>query len=137
MGRYYADDAVFSDPVFGLLQGPEVRAMWKMLCLQAGSLELTFNPAPCEDEAYAQCNWTAIYRFSGTGRLVRNEVKAYMRIEDGKILEHTDRFDLWKWSRQALGLKGTLLGWSVFFQQKIQQKARGSLQRFMAGNNHY
>jgi|GEM_PF-4737977 len=31
----YQDDAVFSDPVFGLLQGREVKAMWEMLCKNA------------------------------------------------------------------------------------------------------
>lgn len=135
MGQCYADDAVFSDPVFGLLQGQELRAMWKMLCLRAQSLQLEFDPEPSQDEEYAQCKWTATYRFSSSGRMVRNEVKAYMRIAEGKILEHTDRFDLWKWSRQALGLKGSLLGWSVFFQQKIQQRARRSLAEFIAQGN--
>jgi hypothetical protein len=30
--------------------------------------------------------------------------------KEGLIIEHRDHFELWRWSRQALGLKGLLLG---------------------------
>ena len=35
MQNSYADNAIFNDPVFGLLQGNEVKAMWQMLCMNA------------------------------------------------------------------------------------------------------
>ena len=54
-----------------------------------------------------------------------------MRFRDGKIIEHTDDFDLWKWSRQALGIKGWLLGWSEFVQKKIRNSAQDSLLAFL------
>ena len=38
---------------------------------------------------------------------------------DGKIIKHTDIFDLWEWSKQALGVSGYLLGWSGFMKNKI------------------
>jgi hypothetical protein len=31
----------------------------------------------------------------------------------------TDDFDIWKWSKQALGLTGYLFGWTGFMQNKI------------------
>ena len=49
----YSDDAVFSDPVFGLLQGAEVKAMWEMLCKSAKNFSLTYNNIDLLDEEYA------------------------------------------------------------------------------------
>ena len=54
-----------------------------------------------------------------------------MRIRDGLITEHTDQFDIWKWSRQALGLSGVLLGWSNFMKVKIRKMASKNLGKFM------
>ncbi|MEO5594183.1 MAG: nuclear transport factor 2 family protein [Chitinophagaceae bacterium] len=127
----YSDDAVFSDPAFGLLQDKEVKAMWEMLCKNAKNFSLTFSNIQLLDEEYATCDWIATYTFSKTGRNVINHIKAHMRIENEKITEHTDKFDLWKWSRQALGMPGLLLGWSNFIQGKIHRNAKKSLEKFM------
>lgn len=134
MNSCYTNDAVFSDAVFGLLQGKEITAMWEMLCKNAKNFSLEFSGISLLDEEYATCNWVAIYTFSKTGRKVTNHVKAFMRIADGKIIEHTDKFDLWKWSRQALGLPGLLLGWSGFIQNKVHHTAKKSLEKFMDVN---
>lgn len=131
MQNCYSEDIIFNDPVFGILQGNEVRAMWEMLCKSAKDFSLQFSNIQLVDEEYASCNWTAQYTFSKTGRNVINEIKAHMRIQDGKITEHTDQFDLWKWSRQALGLSGVLLGWSGFVQNKVKYNARINLNKFM------
>jgi ketosteroid isomerase-like protein len=127
----YSQDAIFNDPVFGILQGDELRAMWEMLCKNAKDFSLQFSNIQLLDEEYATCNWVAQYTFSKTGRKVVNNIKAHMRIQDGKITEHTDQFDLWKWSKQALGLSGVLLGWSGFIQNKVRSTARKNLERFM------
>jgi len=127
----YSRDIIFNDPVFGVLQGDEARAMWEMLCKQATKFSLTFSDIRLLDEEYATCNWTATYPFSKTGRPVVNNVKAHMRIQDNKITEHTDQFNLYKWCRQALGIPGVLLGWSSLLQNKIRKQARRSLQKFM------
>ena len=127
----YSHDIIFNDPVFGVLQGDEARAMWEMLCKQAKSFSLTFSDIRLLDEEYATCNWTATYTFSKTGKPVVNNVKAHMRIQDNKITEHTDQFNLYKWCRQALGVSGVLLGWSSLLQNKIRKQARGNLRKFM------
>jgi ketosteroid isomerase-like protein len=126
----YNDDPIFNDPVFGILQGDEVRAMWEMLCRNARDFSLQYSAIENDGE-YATCNWNAAYTFSKTGRRVLNKVKAHMRIQNGKITEHTDEFDLYKWSRQALGLPGILLGWSGYLKNKIRDDARSKLQKFM------
>jgi ketosteroid isomerase-like protein len=131
MNSCYSDEIVFSDPVFGLLQGNEVKAMWEMLCKNAKDLSLTYSNIQSQDGEYYTCNWTANYVFSKTGRKVTNNIKAFMRIKDGKITEHSDAFRLSTWIAQAFGWKGVWFGWTGFMKRKIQNTARKSLEKFM------
>ena len=131
MNSCYSDDIVFFDPVFGLLRGDEARSMWEMLCRNAKDLTITWSNIKHLDEEYSTCDWVAGYTFSKTGKKVVNKIKANMRFADGKIVEHSDAFSLHKWSRQALGFSGWLLGWNSFFQRKIKNQAKRNLLRFM------
>ena len=134
MQACYHDDAVFNDPVFGLLDAAQTKAMWEMLCKRATDFSLEFSDAVSEDE-YGTCKWTATYMFGQTGRKVVNVIKAYMKFADGKIIEHSDAFGTWKWSKQAFGWKGWLLGWTNFMQKKIRKRARKNLDDFMNKKN--
>lgn len=127
----YSDDIIFSDPVFGLLQGDEAKAMWEMLCKNAKDLSLTYSNIQSVDQEYYTCNWTATYTFSKTGKKVVNNIKAFMKIKDGKIIEHSDGFRLSTWIAQALGWKGVWFGWTGFMKRKVQNAARKSLMSFM------
>jgi hypothetical protein len=83
------------------------------------------------DEEYATCKWVAKYTFSKTGNKVTNNIKAFMRIKDGKIIEHSDAFRLSTWIGQALGWKGVWFGWTAFMKRAVQNNARKNLLRFM------
>lgn len=131
MQQCYSADAIFNDAVFGILQGPQVGAMWEMLCRNAKDFSLQFSDIQLLDEEYATCRWVASYTFSSTGRPVTNHVKAHLRIQNGLITEHTDQFNFWKWSRQALGFSGMLLGWTGFLQNKVRARAWKNLEKFM------
>ena len=131
MNSCYSDDIVFSDPVFGFLLATEVKTMWEMLCKNARDFSLSFSNISELDDEYCTCEWIASYTFSGTGRKVVNKIKAYMRFSDGKIAEHSDAFSIHKWSKQALGFSGWLLGWNSFFQRSIKNKAKRNLLNFM------
>ncbi len=131
MNSCYSDDIVFNDPAFGLLEGEEAKAMWEMLCKNAKEFSLTFSNIQLLDDEYATCNWVATYKFSKTGRRVINNIKAYMKLKDGKIIEHSDAFKLSKWAAQALGLPGVLLGWTNFMKRKIQKNVRKNLDDFI------
>ena len=130
MQSCYSANPIFNDPVFGILQGKEVGCMWEMLCRNAKNFSLKFDSIEVDGE-YTTCKWVATYTFSKTGRRVVNKVKAFMRIQSGKITEHTDEFDLYRWSRQALGLPGMLLGWSGYLKNKIRHDARSRLYKFI------
>ena len=131
MGACYAPDAGFSDPVFQDLRGDEVRAMWRMLCERGKDLTVSHSAVEADD-ASGTARWEADYTFSGTGRKVHNEIAASFKFADGLIADQVDRFDLWRWSRQALGPTGLLLGWSPVVRNKVRAQARANLEAFMA-----
>lgn len=131
MQACYADDAVFSDPVFGLLDAPHTRAMWEMLCKRAKDFSLVYGSIQLLDDEYATCDWTASYLFSKTGRRVVNTAKAHMRLKNGLITEHSDAFAIYRWSRQAFGLPGLLFGWTAWMNRRVQHRARTGLEKYM------
>ncbi len=130
MVRCYAPNVIFTDPAFGELHGDEAKAMWRMLIENSkGQLSLTYDNVKADDKT-GSADWVAHYTFSQTGRKVVNRIVARFEFEDGLIVRHTDQFNLWKWSRQALGFPGYLLGWTPFMKNKIQQRARRQLAKY-------
>ena len=130
MSSCYHPEVVFKDPVFGVLEGDDARDMWEMLIEKShGLLDIKFSNV-ISDGKTGSADWTADYMFSSTNRHVRNVIHAEFEFKDGLIYRHVDTFDLYTWSKQALGLKGTLLGWTPYFRTKIQQQALQSLRSF-------
>lgn len=127
----YSDDIVFSDPAFGTLRGKDAGDMWRMLTTRAKDFSLTFDSVKADERAGA-AHWVATYLFSQTGRIVINDIQARFVFRDGRICEHHDSFDLWRWSRQALGAKGMLLGWTPLVQGKVRHQALKGLRAFQA-----
>ncbi|MCA8832318.1 nuclear transport factor 2 family protein [Hymenobacter pini] len=130
MAACYHPDATFEDAAFQL-KGAEIGQMWRMLCERGGDLRLAYNDV-WADEHTGRATWDAHYTFSKTRRKVHNHVQAHFTFQDGLIRTHHDNFSFWRWSRQALGPMGWLLGWSGFLQQKVRKTARQGLEQFMA-----
>ncbi len=133
MGACYADDARFSDPVFPDLDATEVRAMWKMLLTSGTDLRVTFKMLE-ETAERGVCEWEAFYTFSRTGRKVHNVIRSELQLRDGLIVAQRDHFDFWRWSRQALGVSGLLLGWSPLVKNKVRGTAKAALIKAMRAN---
>ena len=131
MQACYHPEAVFNDPAFGLLDATETNAMWKMLCMRAKDFSLSYSNIQLLDEEYTTCHWVATYLFTRTGRRIIYRITAHMKFKDGLIIEHTDAFDIYRWSRQAFGLKGLLFGWTSFMQKKIRLQAKTGLAKFV------
>jgi len=131
MAACYAPNATFQDPVFSV-KGSEVGAMWRMLCERGADLRIEFGDIAA-DSAAGSASWSARYTFSATKRPVHNRIRARFAFEGGRIVRHTDQFDLHRWAAQALGLKGLLLGWTPMVQGAIRRNAATALARFMAG----
>lgn len=130
MCEWYHPNVQFYDSAFGYLNGNEVFQMWKMLMERSkGNLKIDFSEIKA-NEHLGSARWIATYRFSKTNRNVVNTIAAKFLFKDGLIIKHTDDFDFWKWSKQAFGIKGILLGWTSFMQNKIQQQARMRLKKY-------
>lgn len=129
MAGAYAADATFSDPVFTDLTGDEPGQMWRMLTSRATDLEVELVDHSASESA-GTARWIAHYTFTQTGRKVVNDVHANFRFRDGLIAEHMDDFNFYKWSRQALGASGLLLGWTPIVRSAVQKRARAGLDEF-------
>ena len=125
----YAPEIRFSDPIFTALEGEEASDMWRMLVSRAQNFSLTFDAVQADDQ-HGQAVWIANYTFTQTNRTVVNHIRAKFVFKNGKIIRHQDYFDLWKWARQALGLKGFLFGWAPFVQENIRAQASRGLAAF-------
>lgn len=131
MASCYHPEIHFSDPVFTDLRGERAGAMWKMLCHRGKDLRVVHSKVTADDTT-GSAHWDADYTFSQTGRSVHNVIDASFRFRDGKIVEHTDRFDLYRWTRMALGPVGTLLGWTPMLQNKLRRTAMQGLDAWCA-----
>ena len=136
MQECYHNEIVFNDPVFQNLKSKEAFAMWHMLISAGKDLTLSFKNIKANDLS-GSCRWDAHYSFSRTGRKVHNIIQAEFKFTDGKIIGHNDSFDLWRWSRMALGVSGILLGWSPIVQNKIRGTAQSSLRKFITEHPEY
>lgn len=132
MARCYHDEVFFSDPAFPKLNGEEARDMWRMLVARATDLEIVLEEASADREG-GRARWTARYTFSKTGRKVVNRIDALFAFRDGRIIRHFDRFSFWRWSAQALGPLGQLLGWFAPVKWMVRKQAAKQLDRFRHG----
>lgn len=130
MAACYHDEVEFSDAVFTHLHGAQAKAMWRMLCERGKDLEITVSGIRA-DEHTGKAHWEARYTFSQTGRRVHNKIDAAFQFANGKIISHRDTFDLWRWTRMALGVKGILFGWLPSVQSKIRREANKGLELFI------
>lgn len=137
MADCYAPEARFDDEAFSLQGHEQVAGMWRMLCAGAsksgaGHWKLEFSDIDA-DAQQGRARWEARYLFSATGRQVHNIIEAhFIFTPEGLIATHRDRFSFWRWSSQALGLPGLLLGWSPSLKRKVRSTAAANLRRFLA-----
>ena len=83
------------------------------------------------DEHSGSCRLEAHYTLSSTGRKVHNIIDAEFQFKDGLIIKHTDSFEFYRWAKMGFGFTGWLLGWTSFFQKKVQARVSGLLKSFM------
>ena len=136
MAPCYAPEATFEDEVFTLKGRDEVMGMWRMLCEAtkakgADVWKLDYSGVSA-DASKGRAHWDAHYRFSATGRIVDNSIDARFDFGPGGLIaRHRDSFDFWRWSRQALGTPGLVLGWTPMLRAKVRARAAGNLRRYL------
>lgn len=131
MLQHYHPEVVFEDPAFGILKGAKAHAMWRMLLARSsGNLKIQYEVLQASKDS-GQVHWVATYPYGPKKRPVINKVQATFILKDDKIIKHTDNFNFWKWTRQALGLPGYLLGWTLFLKNKVRKMTNTLLEDFM------
>lgn len=136
MAQAYADNVEFDDEAFSLRGKQQVVGMWTMLCEAtkakgADVWKLEYSGIQASGNT-GKAHWEADYRFSATGRMVHNIIDSAFTFNDqGLIVKQLDRFNFWRWSSQALGAPGMLLGWSSMLRNKVRATAAGNLAKFL------
>jgi len=137
MASCYAADATFDDPAFSLQGQREVGGMWHMLCDATRGKgrqdwQLDFRDVHADTQR-GRAHWEAHYRFSATKRLVHNIIEAeFTFTPEGLIATHRDPFDVGRWTRQAIGMGGWVLGWAPFFNTQVRRQTRAALTNYLA-----
>jgi ketosteroid isomerase-like protein len=129
----YHDDIEFEDPAFGKLKGKKAKQMWQMLLSRNKDIKVTFFDVEVNQNT-GTAKWKAVYYYGVKKRKVINNISANFEFKDGKISKHTDTFSMWKWSKQALGISGLLLGWTPFLKNKVQKLTNQLLRDFSKKN---
>jgi len=128
----YHDDIVFEDPAFGILKGERAKAMWQMLCQSQKGKDFKVVVSDIKGNAInGSAHWEAYYTFSKTGRNVHNKIDAEFVFKEGLIIKHTDKFNLHSWAKQAMGLKGLILGSTSYFSNKLKSQTNYLLDRYI------
>ena len=121
----------FSDPVFTDLRG-ERRRHIEDAHRPRRRPHRRGSPTSAPTTPRAAPTGRPLRTFSATGRRVHNVIDATFAFRDNKIVEHTDVFDFWRWSGQALGPDGKLLGWTPSCATKVRAQAARGLDAFLA-----
>ena len=133
MAACYAENARFDDAAFSLSGRREIGGMWRMLCEAVKAKGRDVWKLEVSAITDTSAHWEPHYRFSASGRMVHNIIDAQFEFDGaGLIVHHRDSFDFWRWSRQALGVPGWLLGWTPFLRGKVRAQAGASLKAFLA-----
>jgi ketosteroid isomerase-like protein len=135
MAACYAEDACFDDEAFSLRGRSKIGGMWAMLCDAVKAKGRDVWRLEVSQITERSAHWEPTYQFSVTGRIVHNVIDAEFEFDAaGLITRHRDRFDFWRWARQALGAPGLLLGWTPMLRAKVRAQAAKNLGRYIAAH---
>jgi hypothetical protein len=119
----YADSAVIHHALFGELNGPEIAQAAHGFQRQIANHAITFQVEAAAAGA-ARIAWSASYDFLPTGRTVLIDGSTRLLLSPRGIESQVETIDRRAWSRQALGLKGTILsllpGWRRFLEIELR-----------------
>jgi len=114
----YSDDATFSAPVVGDVEGRDIAAFWKAIFAATRNSSLKFVIVDVGLTA-AKVEGVAAYTFVSSGRSVISPFSSRLDIKDQLIVRHDDAFDTWHWAQMAYGREGLMFGWSKAWLRRI------------------
>jgi hypothetical protein len=119
MLELYDADAGFEDPMFGTLDARQTRGMWRMLTRSGQGVHVSLRDAWANDTA-GGVHVDSEFIFPQTSNTVHNQVEARFKFKAGKIVHHTENYDLQAWIRMALGVSVVTSELEVQFKAQFQ-----------------
>lgn len=140
LAQCYAPSARFEDAAWSLQGTEAIAAMWEMICDDTRRLGADVWRLEClrirGTRHRCKVDWRLSHRDPATGRLIHQRMESrFLLTRDGRIDFHENRFSLWRWSRQARGLSGWLLGWTPIMRQRVRHDAAQRLDRYLEGRS--
>ena len=103
----------------------------------AGKTRLAIEAAASQISAYQDGVWLVELAALSEPSLVVQAIADVFDVREQEaaslvelVIRHVDRFDFWRWSRQALGAPGWLLGWTSLLRGKVRAQAAKGLAAF-------
>ena len=125
LSNCYHEEVVYSDVGFGIQKGKDAKLVWQFLMNNVDeNFMVTFSDIQA-NETRGSANWVAKYQFNQ--RNIENQITATFQFQNGKIIYHKDKYSLWKWSQQAFGFLGYLIGWLPLFRWLVRWQMQRTL----------
>jgi len=117
---------IYYDPLYGYLNDEDVFLMWESRYSKK-DFKLNYQDIKDEGDGYFTVKIEVIYFHK---KIIRQQMKAYFKIENGFIAEYSHGFSVHQLCKQEYGLFGNLLGWNRLIQHRIKNDARRELLAF-------
>ncbi|MFT3903957.1 MAG: nuclear transport factor 2 family protein [Niabella sp.] len=135
MNNCLSSEVMFSEPLFGILQGDDVSNLNRMKCARLKDFKLKVQQVEELDDEYLTCSWVVDYCHADTGSRVVMPIKSFLRVIDGKITEYSDAYRLSTWLAKVHGVTGVLFGWTGTMKKRAMKKYAVRLANFGSGDN--
>jgi hypothetical protein len=106
--------------------------MWRMLCAATRDKGRADWKLETRDITDRSAHWDAHYRFSATGRLVRQPHRCRVRVRPARPDPAPPRpLRLLGLVAPGAGRRGLILGWTPMFRKQVRAKAAENLRRYL------
>ncbi|RKR82268.1 SnoaL-like protein [Mucilaginibacter gracilis] len=134
IGNFYAKNATFRDPIFISLNASQASAMWAMV-VKEKDFQIDIKKIDISDR-FLTADCTLIWTCEN-GKKVLNDITSRFAFNtDGKILLHSNHFDVYKLVKQTTGTIGVLFGWTKVLRNRTRRLAAEKLNYFMKEQNY-
>lgn len=114
---------VYYDPLYGFLYDGDLFLMWKER-YDMNQFNFTYNEIKDEGDGYYTIKIQIEYFYE---KKIQQNLRAFIRIENGLISEYSHGFSIHELCKQAYGIAGYLFGWNRIFQHRLKNDARRRL----------
>lgn len=129
MQMCYHGSITYEDDLFRELRKEEVGAMWEMRFGENPVWEVEYREVEASN-VWGRAYWTLTYGHSKSGKPRRRHIVARFTFYEGKILYHSDAFNLYNWVKETQGAWWRFLVWFSPFRYFLRAGAHRRLKRF-------